>query len=327
MASQSKNSDGANSKAYEEKRKEVERLLKEGTDEKLQKANTKKALETIEKAHKMAQELEPPWPQVAAYRLAHLLFRDPNADLVRVRDLFREAICGNHLGPMPKIYELAVLHRMQSKQEDIEACFEGAIHLMRHFAHDERSESVMKEGCYRTAIQDCAVNLVELSAYFLGLSHDEILGLTPEGSSSVFAGLGLGKSSWKLVGREPDLAKISYPRAMAEAELEALGKKHGAVLVKFSADERSAEWKFVGNKKYSSVKSKGFTLKTLREVLAKRRSRVALEDKKRTQITRLRNELRKQLKCNIDPIPRGETTLHEEICMYMMVPFSPERDE
>jgi hypothetical protein len=108
---------------YEARRTEVDRLLRDCTDSKLLRGGTPIATEYAERAYKFASaepELPAPWPQLAAYRLAHLILRGAPTgdDLDRADQLLARAAGGvkhggsNPLGPLPLVYRLAVLHRL-----------------------------------------------------------------------------------------------------------------------------------------------------------------------------------------------------------------------
>ena len=105
----------------EARQAEVDELLRKCTDAKLLLGGTGAAIEHAERAYELANTdpaLPAPWPQLAAYRLAHLILRqNPTEELLyEANELFEKASGGTSdnapLGPMPRLYWLAVLHRL-----------------------------------------------------------------------------------------------------------------------------------------------------------------------------------------------------------------------
>ena len=176
----------------EHRRQEVAQLLKQGTNSKLLRGGTEIALPKIKEAYRLAiatPTLPPPWPQLAAYRLAHLLLRsNANSELQRVNELFQEATSDNCLGPVPQIYYLAALQRIKIASDNQEECrkidgqiqevFQKAYRGVRQLlANQRRDEEGTEEPPERSLLQEGRLNLLELATYFLGLTYEPLEGV------------------------------------------------------------------------------------------------------------------------------------------------------
>jgi hypothetical protein len=166
----------------EEKRREVGRLLQDCMNEKVTRGSTAEALGHARKAYDLTRSSSPvvtPWPQVAAYRLAHLTLRsaDNDANMLQAADrLFAEAATANVLGATPYIYRLATLSRRRSLlpeghersgvQQAMDEVFQKAVQQLRIAGH----EAAKPEGV-RRELNTSAFNLLELSCYMLGLPY------------------------------------------------------------------------------------------------------------------------------------------------------------
>jgi hypothetical protein len=223
----------------ESPRQAVKRLLDECTDAKRLAGRTEAARVMAEKAYELAtrDELPAPWPQLAAYRLAHLLLREgAGADLVRADTLLAEASgsgdgpAADVLGPMPRIYRLAVMHRLNAPEKQIRALYGKARESIRRF------QSGIDYQGQRGSIQDCLFNMLELATYFLGIPYKL------EGEGSAFSGLELGKNDWYLVASGENLSGIRMPGPLARSELESRARRSPDALV-FVLEENRPRWR------------------------------------------------------------------------------------
>jgi len=246
----------------EHRRKEVDQLLKDGTDAKLLRGGTEIALSKIKKAYELAiaqPRLPPPWPQLAAYRLAHLLLRsDANSNLPRVKVLFEEATSGNYLGPVPQIYYLAALQRIRNTASDQEdrRKFDHQIKIVHQDAYASLQRSLAgqldiqadaEELSHRAPLQDGLVNLLEITTYFLGLPYVPLEGIDGPYSNLLLSDQQDGK--WFLVGPDPTIATVHYTRQLAVIELEARGQENpDAILFRLPEYPERAAWKKPGTK-------------------------------------------------------------------------------
>ena len=95
--------------SIEERRSAVYGLLTECVDQKLLRGGTANAISKARDAYARATSTPPlpaPWPQLAAYRLAHLSMRDDDlteSSLRKIVSLFTEASHDNRIGPLPLI--------------------------------------------------------------------------------------------------------------------------------------------------------------------------------------------------------------------------------
>lgn len=241
------------------RRKNVAQLLKEGTSAKLLRGGTEKALSKIEKAYQLAiaPKLPSPWPQLTAYRLAHLLLRsNANSELQRVNKLFQEATSDNCLGPIPQIYYLAALQRIKNASDNQEECrkidgqiqevFQKAYREVRQLLANQISDKEdTAEPPQRTPLQEGLVNMLELATYFLGRTYEPL-----EGVGGPYGDLLLGDQQddgWFLAGPAPTIATVRYPRQLALMELEARGQASpDAILLRLPEHPERAAWKRPG---------------------------------------------------------------------------------
>lgn len=215
----------------EKRRTEVERLLGRGSDAKLQRGSTDRALEFLAKAHQLAHEpskLESPWPELTSYRLAHLRLRRTSQtleDLLEIDELLAESVRCPELGPWPRLYRLAVLHRIRLADESI--VDKKSVDTAFRLASDAISKYMegSKPGD-RARLQDPLLNSLELCVYFLGRPYAEIEGLRGACDEP------LGQhENWSLVGPDPDIANIRYSRALALVELNAVADEQPSALL------------------------------------------------------------------------------------------------
>ena len=246
--------------AYEERRAEVASLLKTCTEAKLLRGATGAALDAARRAYELAVSdpaLPAPWPQLTAYRLGHLILRrTPNEEQLHEADeLFARASGGavsdaeSPLGPMPRLYRLAILHRLSRPINAAGASVTaGQLELVFNRARSDierwlSTQVTEPEGDRRPhqkgPIQDGVFNMLELAAYFLGAKYELL-----EGLSGPYSDLMLGPNAWIVVGTGSTIAGLRMPRQLAFAELEDRGRlPSDGVRVLFRLFRDRAEWK------------------------------------------------------------------------------------
>jgi hypothetical protein len=266
--------------AYEARRIRVDELLRQCTHKKVLLGGTEEARKLAEEAYELANDdpvLDAPWPQLAAYRLAHLILRGaPSGEMLEQADrlLARASGVGDdvaHLGPMPRLYRLAVLHRLSRSNdaseplvtsERLESAFvraRDAVNswLRTHGANPEGEDDQQR----RAPIQDGLFNMLELAAYFLGAKYESI-----EGLGGPYTDLKLGPDSWMLVGPDPQISTVRLPRELALAELKDRGQlQSGTVLFQLYRDQvrNRAEWKLAEQEDWKSTNFKQIYLLAL----------------------------------------------------------------
>ncbi|WP_146108754.1 hypothetical protein [Chromatium okenii] len=193
----------------------VSQKLKQGLDKKLQSGGQQDAIKLLEEAYQCARppsQLPPPWPQITAYRLAHLLMRSGcKTDWHKIDCLLEEASSGNSiLGAMPLIYRLVSLQKCHAPPEKLEDVYESAVKKLNQqlpvLDKPKRDEGHL--------IQLNAVNLLEMAAYFIGLKYKTLEGQIELGND-FFANLGVGKSAWFVLDSQQEGSSIAYPESMA----------------------------------------------------------------------------------------------------------------
>ncbi len=208
---------------------------------KLQRAGTDVALAAARKAYALAEE-EPAlalWSALAAYRLAHLVMRQPRTpEVLHEADaLFAEAGRHESLGPYPHVYRLAVLHHLAAPPRTVEAAFKRAVDAYATWTRPpsraartdaDRSEDGASEDALALpgTIQTELFALLELSGYFLGLSRRPLDGRGARLDQPLFQG-----PHWRLVGPDPALGDVLVSKATADAELVDLAPRLGAAFV------------------------------------------------------------------------------------------------
>ncbi|MBI2434257.1 MAG: hypothetical protein HYV26_15480 [Candidatus Hydrogenedentes bacterium] len=222
----------------EVRRANVARLLKHGTDEKLLKSSAKRAKEILQDAYDKSPGLPRPWPQIAAYRLALILLREGNSarleDLERIDQLLNEATMAESeedwnkewglsgdFGVMPRLYRLAVLHRMllqkpAEERDDIRRKIEQvrrrAIQLAQRppIREGDRAEERVRR---QVPLQNDIFNALELATFFLDCNYAPLEGV---GCDPAY----FPENGWVLLGRHSLTDKVVYTAELAEAELE-----------------------------------------------------------------------------------------------------------
>ncbi|GEM_PF-4879652 len=195
--------------------KEVSKKLKSALDEKMQSCNQRHTIQLLEDACKLAHfpsQLPPPWPQITAYRLAHLLMRSgEKTDWKRVDSLLEEASGGDAiLGAMPLIYRLVSLQKCGAPSEQLQDVYQAAVAQLKQQSpvldKPQRDEGHL--------IQSNAVNLLEMAAYFTGLDYKPLKGRI-ELENDFFADLGVGQSAWYVLDSQQEGSAIAYPESIA----------------------------------------------------------------------------------------------------------------
>lgn len=206
-------------------RERIYNLLRQCNDAKILVGQDGRALELAEKAYRLTRiggGIFSPWPQLAAYRLAHLRFREKDLkleNLQQIDSLFDEANKGGCLGALPLVYKLAVFHRLaqftdKSAEVDrlknqIKETFAAA---MRHLPISSGYKTTE-----RIEIQPTAFNLLEFASYLFALPYAELVSWTD------FDQLDPLKSTDWIVGGT-DIGCLSLSRELAQAEFESLKK-------------------------------------------------------------------------------------------------------
>ena len=213
-----------------ENREKVHRLLTEASSEKLMRYETERALEKFKKAEDLIDKynLEEPWPSLCAYRMGHLLLRTASteAELKEARFNFAAARGAACLGPLPDIYYLAVMYRLQKRdRQTIKPLFSLAEQAI------ERLEIIEDP-----QLDDPTFNLIELASYFSGLNYRDLEGMgLPQNHASV-------TSTWMLVGPDPRWSNVVLSEAEALNELDELTKrKEYADAVFFKLSDKNGE--------------------------------------------------------------------------------------
>ena len=231
------------------RRNDVYKLLQETADKKSSLGGTSDALDRAENAYEIANKPERlglPWPQLAAYRLAHLMLRSEDADsqLALIDRRFEEAAeLTQTLGPLPLIYRLAVLHRLANQTENKSNTLRDQLGKVFHQA----GEAIKKAGnrnwkdigadpTRKTRggpIQNSTFNMLELASYFLGNPYRALegLGAITDPLDSTYQPR--NGQAWILVGPNPDISTVQMCKKVALEELEEFGRRNpDAVLFK-----------------------------------------------------------------------------------------------
>ncbi len=224
----------------ESRRAEFARLLKNGSCAKLQICETSEALASLTRAYELANQeprLPKPWPQLAAYRYAHLLLRsNPETanDLYEIDQLFAKAAQAKSLTVFPSLYRLAVLDKFRRLSPPV---VDQEMILKRFRACRESVAEYLSHG--RTAddpfpIQHGVANMLELAAYFLNVPFREWEGIRDEESDPA--------QHWHLVGPEPSIAHIRFAGEFILEELQARREANPQALIFCLPQEGNPWW-------------------------------------------------------------------------------------
>lgn len=213
--------------ANADRRYQVVRLLEGGTARKLMRGEVERAADSIGDAYHLALHptpLESPWPEICAYRLAHLLLREKEVDLEEPLRLFAEAARLEALGPWPCLYQLALQVSLGRANPDL-----------WEEAWRRRSGQAAPADTAGAGLRSKEITALELMACCLGNFSrlDRLSGLgLPLGEddhpiwSHFFSG---EECAWRLFGPSHHLSLVVYPKSAARIELAALcqGHPHG----------------------------------------------------------------------------------------------------
>lgn len=235
----------------ERRRAEVYRLLKDGVDDKMLINRSRPARDLLSRAYKLAKEPTPifsPLFEVAAYRLANVLFRSARSevDLLEVNRLYIETSADaiHRLGPMPLIHRIAVLHRLASLRlpgdaerdrlwGEMEAVYKDACSLARH-----KNYGVSYAGIGGANIQGSLHNLLELAAYFADLDYDERV----SGLVSPYEDLALG-DEWTIVGTGGIAESVRWTKELAAIEMQERAEEGADLMFELGSPRPRAKWK------------------------------------------------------------------------------------
>ena len=224
-------------------RDQIARLLKECKSEKVR-CSGDAALDLARQAVALSHSLplgQASWKAEASYRYAHLLFRKSQLakeELEEIFAYFDAAAQDDCLGPLPRIYQLPVLRRLEAIASE---------HEKHHYkqllieAWERSIEAFRKEKAHeQKVIQNQSFNLLELAAYFLDLSLDQALGL---GALEKFR----SPDCWKVIGENIPEYDYSEPfaRSVFESELNSL---KDTLLIVLSPNDNRWAWKTNTNK-------------------------------------------------------------------------------
>lgn len=211
----------------------IHTLLQRTRETKLLAGDLESAIEFATQAYRLALREETPWKELAAYRLAHLLLRnEANSveDLERILSLLKESETSIEfgLGPLPNIYQIAVLQRLSQMQPESADEYRERQNLAYEAAIETfRSASFFGETRTRAELQSGHFNLLELAAYFANLPYGGLAGLgTEELPTNTCEGAFDYTGSYRLVSHDPQFGAIACTKAFAAAELESLSAKH-----------------------------------------------------------------------------------------------------
>lgn len=206
----------------EKERRKVCRLLKQGSDAKLQLGSRNRALERLTKADELAKRtnLSGPIPALVAYRLAHLLLRGNPASRDELEEIdahLAKASRAKSLGPLPSIYRLSVLHRLklldanQYPQSMIETEFSKCVQRVREavWRSQNPDDSHLRDN---PRLQDALVNMLELAGYFMKMPMDSLEGVRDCATEP--------KRKCYLVGPSPTIALVLLSEELILEELD-----------------------------------------------------------------------------------------------------------
>ena len=245
-----------NTPSVEVYRGKVDELLKKCVDQKLLYGGTTDAIAYAQEAYELAtlNNVPSPWPEFAAYRLAHLKMRSGANDINALQEidlLFERASRFEKAGPIPLIYRLAVLHRLVQTlidKDDIDQAvaksnevYGKAIGLLRRMQHDPE----ITKGD-RIERQSAAFNMLEFATYMSGRTYQSLEGVSLLSPMDPFR-----KGSWFVVGI--DIHRIKMTESMARLEFEDRADKNPElVLIEFGIDSnaqiclaRDREWSYM----------------------------------------------------------------------------------
>jgi len=233
----------------EDRRSQVMLLLSECVDKKLVRGDGAEALKKAQEAYRLANEspkLPAPWPQLAAYRLAHLRMRDQSLALQALKEidgLFKEAAEQSSLEVAPLVYRLAVLSRMRQLEKDrqrstLTKTIDEVLQQARNVVHGISYRELPQNS--RLVLQSSAFNLVELATFFLDGPYAELEGLGCH--DPLVTG---GAKSWFVWSRGSEI--IHMTKGMAECEFKARSSTGKHVLIELGPTQDRWQWSVDGH--------------------------------------------------------------------------------
>lgn len=252
-----------------ELRSRIDDLLHQGSNSKLLRGDRNRALQFIREAYDLTHDNEgvaqyvAPWPALTAYRLAHLTLRMPSLtekELLDADEWLKEASDEPALGPWPSLYRLAVIHRLQSR-EQIKPAFDRARErVLLQIDKDFRDSA---------QLQHYLFNALELSAYFLDQPYKSLEGIGGlENQDDPYVDIEPDYQKWMLVGPDPSISEVKYPRALALKELDVreTGSDPNTQVVLFKFPQSlHPKWKRASDPNWASMRGK--TAKILTGIL------------------------------------------------------------
>lgn len=134
-------------------------------------SHVRSRLEELHRSATYPSRLTSPWPELCAYRLAHIMMRDARErpDFLRILELLDEPCGQPAFGARPHLLRVAALHRLRLidpesvESVEIKDSFDRALHLA---ARPQGSEE-LADG--QAVTQRVTANLIEQTGYLLGL--------------------------------------------------------------------------------------------------------------------------------------------------------------
>jgi hypothetical protein len=214
-----------------ELRDELKSRLQRLSDEKLLLGNPERLRQLAAEAVEMSRLVGPPWKQLAEYRFAHVLLRQPSvtedhaeetARLKQIEEHFK--LAANYeqerlFGPLPYIYLIAVLNRLMKHDQDNAADYQQKIE--RHFETAARLTSQLdlivpsSNESETGPLQQHSFNLLELVSYCLDLDYRVLSGQGGLSHENRFL-----NGYWCIFSNDPTVQAIPYDLEFGLAELE-----------------------------------------------------------------------------------------------------------
>lgn len=242
----------------EKTRKEIKELIDKASDQKLIALHTREAIRTLGYAQRLCDDspdIPEPWPSIVAYRQAHLIMRlcndrknhkkNEELKLLEKADaMFEKASSSSYLGPLPSIYRLSVLHRLnlltgENHNDKIRFSYERAVdNFIDWTAGSSRSGNRNTGNLRRLAaistdpdqekakrqLQNGIFNMLELTSYFMSLPYNILEGIGGLNYQDTIQG------GWVVISPDPESTEVTIPKELAIEEMEERGKKDpGAV--------------------------------------------------------------------------------------------------
>ncbi len=214
-----------------EMRHELKTRVQQLCDEKLLLGNPERLRNLATEALDMSRHVGPPWEQLAAYRVAHVLLREPSVAQNHAEETARLKQIAEHLGlaanyereqlfgPLPHIYLIAVWNRLMHHDQDHAADYKQK--LVSHFETAARLTNQLdlhvpssNESDTRQ-LQRHSFNLLELASYSFDLDYGVLRGRGGLNHDNLYL-----NGSWRIVSNDPNIQAINYDYEFGLAELE-----------------------------------------------------------------------------------------------------------